>query len=310
VSPTGMASDHVVPQFYLKGFQAEKRKVWCYERGVPPRLAAIKEVACEEEYYSIKAKHLASDKRYIDSIIVQLESTSAPHLKTLRKANKVTDDDKKNLSVFIAHLSSRTPLFREKFKNLHLAAHKTIAKISAENKELFERQMKMSGIASTPEEIEELRQNVLDIDSDYELKFTEDSDDYFLKTEIEAIMIVAPILYDKHWHIIESSTSRVFLTSDHPVLFLPPTEEYPRFLGLGPVDAIVALPLSPRRCLMMSNRPGRANLIKVSRDAVDGVNHYVISHAHKQVFSNLQSKEFQAAFDQTKPGDNTKIIVQ
>lgn len=115
-----MASDHYVPQFYLKGFQANKGQVWCYERGAEPRLAFIKDVACEDEYYSLRAKRLESEKRHIDSIIGQLETSAAPVFKVFRKADRVTDADKENLCIFIAHLYSRTPLFRETFKNLYL----------------------------------------------------------------------------------------------------------------------------------------------------------------------------------------------
>lgn len=163
--------------------------------------------------------------------------------------------------------------------------------------------MRTATIASTPEEIEELRQGILNIDERFRLEFTKDSDDHFLKEELEAVLMLAPLLYNKHWHIIESSTSRVFVTSDNPVILLPSA-------SVGMEKAIVTLPLSPKRCLTMSGVPGKADIIKVSRESVNEVNEQIILQAHKQVFSNLEAKDFQIAFDQTKPGHNTRVVVQ
>jgi len=306
-----MANDHYVPQFYLKSFQAVTGKVWCYERVMPPRLKGVKSVACTDEYYSIKAKHLAGDKRRIDNTIGQLESVSSPIYKKLLTGDRITltQNEKRELSIFFAHLYSRTPLFRETMKNLHLAAHKMMAKISAQNKEGFKWNMEQAGVESTPEELEELRQSILDIDNRFNLEFTEESDDFFLKTELEVVMEIVPFFYGKHWHIIKSSTSRVFATSDHPVVLLPPSEGYSPYWGLGLVNAIIALPLTPKRCLFMSDKPGKADVIEVSRESVNTVNQFIFRHAHKQVFANMFSQEFQTAFDKTTPGANTKVAV-
>lgn len=306
-----MASDHYVPKFYFQSFQAVTGKVWCYERGVAPRLRGIKKIACEDEYYSIKAKHLASEKRRIDGVIGQLESVSAPFYKKLLTGDRITltQREKGELSIFFAHLYSRTPLFRETMKNLHLTLHKMMAKMSAENREGFRWNTEQAGIESTPEELEELRQSILDIDNHFNLEFTEESDDFFLKTELGAVMEIVPFFYGKHWHIIESSTSRVFATSDHPLVLLPPSEGYSPYWGLGLVNAIIALPLTPKRCLFMSDKPGKTDVIQVSRESVNTVNQFIFRHAHKQVFANMFSQEFQTAFDKTTPGANTKVVV-
>lgn len=60
----------------------------------------------------------------------------------------------------------------------------------------------------------------------------------------------------------------------------------------------------------MSSVPGKADIIKGSREFVNEVNEQIILQAHKQVFSNLEAKDFQIAIDQTKPGHNTRVVVQ
>lgn len=285
-----VANDHYVPRFYLKNFKAAVGKLWCYERGVRPSLMGVRSVACIEEYYSIKAKHLEKDKRHIDKFITQLESSAAPLYKRFIESDKkiiLTTLQKENLSIFFAHLVTRNPNFRETTKNIGMAIYKEIAKTNAENSKVVE-----------------------EAKIEFFIEESEGADDWHLGTELEMTLILSNILRKKSWHIVESSTSRVFITSDNPVTLLPPSVDFDFRRGLGFENAIVALPLTPKRCLLMSDRPGRADIIQVGRPSVNEVNEKIIYNAHKQVFSNLLSKEHQGAFDKTVEGANTKVAVE
>ena len=120
--------------------------------------------------------------------------------------------------------------------------------------------------------------------------------------------MITPIIRHKEWHLLDSKTSRVFITSDNPVVLLPPENYDPR-LGLGVMNALIALPLSPRRCLFLTNGKGTSGVRMLGRESVMAINQWTILRAHKQVFSNLKSEDIRIPFDKTTAGHNTKVHV-
>ena len=303
-----MANDHYVPQFYLRGFEARPGKVWCYERQLRPSLMGIKSVASEDDYYAIRTVP-GIEKDKVDKIFQQLESGAAPIIKYLKTASKIDLcwEDREVLSMFIASLSNRTPYQRESLTNLGLALTKETLKIFHENKELYHESARKAGLDADPELVEQSR--LLKFDKDIELKYEPDSAaDYFLGLSLELVEIVTEIIKQKHWSLLGSKTSRVFVTSDNPVVLMPP-ENHDNRLGVGVGNAIIAIPLSPQRSLLLANRKGPNDITYLSREAVKEINQWTILRAHKQVFASLESKDIRDAFNKTTHGHNTRVVV-
>src|SRR5215469_1036316 len=303
-----MANDHYVPQFYLRGFQAAPGKIWLYERGKQPRLRGIRSVASEDNYYTLKTNMAGVEKDKLDKIFQDLESGAAPILQHLKTASTIDlcPDDRELLSMFIATLSNRIPYQKERLMNLHSSSQKELLKLFAGNKETYYEYARDEGLTD-PEEIEKSR--LLAFDDSISLEYEPNSaSDYFLGQALELAELITPFILQKHWHLLESKTSRVFVTSDNPVVLMPGESHNPR-MGIGIENGLIAMPVSPTRSLFLSNRQARSALIRISREAVIGVNQWTILRAHTQVFANLKSEDIKTAFNNTTQGHNTKVVV-
>ncbi|MGI8839036.1 MAG: DUF4238 domain-containing protein [Pyrinomonadaceae bacterium] len=114
------------------------------------------------------------------------------------------------------------------------------------------------------------------------------------------------IIEGRRWHLLESTTSRVFVTSDNPVVFTRPGNgALWGALELSPGS--VLLPLSPTRCVLIDDAKRGDALLRISREKADAINNYVIAYAHHAVFANLYSKTIAAAFDLTEFSKNTDV---
>jgi Protein of unknown function (DUF4238) len=124
------------------------------------------------------------------------------------------------------------------------------------------------------------------------------SDAVLIKVALDIAKDTAAIIEGRHWRLLESTTSRVFVTSDNPLLLTRPEFDFFwRVIGLRPGS--VLLPLSPKRCLLIDDSKGGDALIPIDPEKVDQINHFVMRNADKALFANLSSKTIAAAFDRT-----------
>lgn len=304
-----MANDHYVPQFYLRAFTLSPKsgEVYLYERAKRPRRRGVSVVASDEDYYTIKSDIPGVDKRQIDKLFQGMETESAPLVKRLLTASKIelTASEREQLSWFFACLANRTPMAQERFRNLDSTVSLHLTKVFSSNKEAFYRFMREEGSSDSDEKLEEFRQHILS--GGLSIEYKPEADDYFLKTQLEASQWIAPIIESKQWHLLESATSRVFVTSDNPVTIIRP-DSVPRQLGVGFENGNVLLPLSPTRCLFMDDRKDD-RILSAKRGHAIFFNEQTIHGAHQAVFSNVLSKDIEKTFNETRPGENSTVTV-
>lgn len=303
-----MANDHYVPQFYLCPFQAVQGKVWVYQRGAEPRLRGIKKVASKEGYYTLKTSASGLPNDQPDKVLQALESEAAPIIKFLQTASSASlpASERQALSMFISALHVRTPHHRERMTNLHSAVHKELLKFFAGDKSTFGRYAEKHAITD-PGQVELTRQMAFDesLYLDYE---PDSSADYFLGQALQMLLEIEPYIRQKHWHLLEPTHGRVFVTSDNPVVIVPPPN-YSRYMGLGIGSADIALPLSPTRCLLLTNYKLPDDFITLSPGQTERVITWTVWRAHTNVFSSEKSDSIKATIDRTVPGQNTKVEV-
>jgi len=171
-------------------------------------------------------------------------------------------------------------------------------------------------IGIDPDEAEAARQAVLENSDDFYIDYGHGADDFFLGTALEIADRVTPLLLGKQWNLLESDKGS-FITSDHPVVLVRP-EYCPELIPIGFDQARVIFPLSPGRCLLLSNEfvpkryrrqylldrllhplrtfgPERRRIININEAEVSAINRLVISQAHESVFSHHLVAEIEAA---------------
>ncbi len=305
-----MANDHYVPQFYLKNFSpsGKKGRIYLYRRKLPPKLAGIKSVASDEDYYTMKADIQGVDKKQVDKFFQQMENASKPIVTKLLTASKMelSSDDREMLSMFVAFLANRTPLTQERLRKMHAAIATGFASHGAD-KEEFIRRAKENGFAGTDEELEQWRQSFIEADKHIHLEYQPgETDDFFLETALQLGQDSVPVIQNKQWHILESTSSGVFVTSDNPVI-LPRIETQSLLSAIGFGRGSVLLAVSPTRCLLMNDSRFDSKVLNVKHEKVIEINEYIIAGAHNAVFANMESPDIEKIFNRTVPGENTNV---
>lgn len=310
-----MANDHYVPRFYLNNFEIQNKRKWIYsyKRNFKAIPKAIKSVACEDDFDLLKSSQNIFDSDFIAQILKQTEDDAAPILKKLITSNDLilSTEEREFLTVFIAYLLHRNPATRKKITNLHKATEIVRLKLKAEDKVGFEKYARESGFKENAEEIEELRQTALRFEEHFKLEARGDEfhDLLFLECVLGA-QIAIPYVRSKQWILLNStSTKEVFITSDNPVAVIPPPN-HSRHLGVGFGNGWIYLPISPKRALLLLNEKPFKPRLDVKRHVVADLNNWIISAAHQSVFSNIYSAEIEKAFNCTREGENTEIIVE
>jgi Protein of unknown function (DUF4238) len=231
-----MAKDHYVPQFYLRSFSpwGKQNQIYLYRRGLAPELVGIGSVACDEDYYEDK----------VDKTLSKHEMQSAPIIKKLLDAPKVdlNEKERKRLSAFIGTLANRTPNSQERLHKGHSFFRGSLEEFFADKEDFF-RSEKGHGFSGTDEELEAKRLALLEGAKESYLTYNPTKTDVNLtETALELADDTQGVIEGRQWHLLESTTSRVFVTSDNPVVLTRPRYE-PLWSAIGIKQGSVLLPL-------------------------------------------------------------------
>jgi hypothetical protein len=309
-----MANDHYVPQFYLRGFEIPKKLRWIYsyKRNHTPKAIAIKSVASAVGYYKIEKDALTIPDDTVDKIFSIIESDVAPIVSRLRTdpTLSLTKEEKGTLATFIALLAFRTPFARTVMRNLDAAQAKRDLKKIAADKDEFHRTSKHIEPGTPPEKVEEYRLMIFNFDDNFKISHTEcgENEFYFMAQGINIAQDLAYILFDKYWNLIESDNSRVFVSSDHPVVLLPDNHHRPG-MPVGYYDGRILFPLTPKRALLMTNRPLKNQIIPITEEKMREYQWYTITRCYQLVYSHMESEEFQRILDSTVEGEVIRVYL-
>ena len=192
-------------------------------------------------------------------------------------------------------------------KTLNMEMMKKIAL----NKELFDSQVKnIPGLSTLGErELEEMRLSMIDWKKNFKVNLVGDVHDHYLDLQIELATNLVPLLFIKNWILLEPMDEKdVFITSDNPVVLLPPTKDYGIMAG-GFMFSPIFFPISPKRALFLDNNLKVDEILQLSKNKMELFRDKVVGFAHKFVFSNILDTKIQEIFDTTKEGENTQAIV-
>ncbi len=304
-----MTRQHYVPQFYLKNFSISNREdfIYAYKRNKKIFFTNIKNVAVEKNFYTFKNKITGEKINDIDYALTLLEGEVAPLIKKLTKTNylKLTNGEKTLLSCFISFLHLKNLSSKERLKNAYLEMTKQVLTISAQNREFFKKHIKNAGIKIGGEkEIEESRKFFLE--KKYELY--SDDDSYFIVKSLALAQHIAPLIFFKEWNILESDSSRVFVTSDNPVSLIRP-KDLPQIYGVGFINGLISIQISPKRCLFLKNEKSSKNITRVNRKYVDFINRHTAFYSYRYIYSNIKSRDIQNMFNETVEGEGEKFLI-
>lgn len=290
---------HYVPRFYLANFstvERKKQRIWVYEKGREPRKSTPGLEGCRKDFYAFEENGQKNTE--VETWFSNLEGAVAPLIADLvRTKREPTPKERLRLSVFMGTLYTRTPIGRQLDERLFAPAVTTRIKNAANDpEEFYKLYAEFNTQPSSPDEVEETRQDVLSGRSD-EL---EASEPFRLASMIQVGIQYGEILYGMDWQFIHAPDGQMFITSDNPVTCEVADPHNPRALHFrsGPnlPNAAVWFPLTSRACLLMHRGlvPGFGT---APGAAIREINKRLMSCADRYIYASEFSDGLRDAFE-------------
>jgi hypothetical protein len=297
------SNDHYIPQFYLKNFSIKNRYefVYAYKRNELPFAVRVSNVAAIKDFYTVTDPITGESSREVESLLSMIEGKAAPILRRIGfDANvHLTPEEAWYLLSFIAFLITRTPWFHKRTASFLRGERNAILEYMERNKNEFAEMLQRGGSE------DKVRQVLKKPEARYNSSVNP-TETQLILLALQTTPYIAKMLAKRHWHLLESNSSRVFVTSDNPISVF--TDKYPTGHAIGLLNANIALPVSPTRCLYINDEPAVGRIHLINRKQVNYVNWFTMFYAHRFIFSNLQSKDFQKDFGNTTEGAYDKVI--
>lgn len=307
------AVHHYVPQGYLKRFGTERNpeQIVAYEVGKKPYVTNIHNIAGQRDFYTFTDENGEKNSAMEDA----LAEVDAAGVNMLRLLDDMPDGyielpegQKGNLLAYIAFQHTRNLQERKMWATSFGQSSRMMMQAAASHKASYHQHAREAlGDKYDEEQVERTRATFLEGDADITF---DPMDQYFMGIALDMSKTLYQILFTQKQLVLVSRATNagVFITSDNPVTHYLTEEQrarrHPFFQGVGYLDAVFQLPISPDRCLLLINKDMVTDTFVYKQKDVDYINYYTYHFADRWVFSNLKdetTKERFAQFKRTTP---------
>jgi len=296
------AIHHFVPQSYLRRFAIEGKpnQIYAYEIDKEPYATNIKNVAGQRDLYTFKDTGNKGETAELEDVFADIDGHGVELLQILDAMPdgfvKLPEEQKGNLFSYIAFLHTRNVQERKQWAESFGQMSLVHMQMIASHEEVFHRDAKTAlGDKYEYKKAEESRAALLD----GKMKVVYDPmDQYFLGTTLATSKELYFVLMRLKKAVLVSTdtASKHIVTSDNPVTHYAPENYLPKMRGLGYINAVFQLPISPTRCLLLINDDIRMRTFKCTRGEVDHMNWYTYYYADRWIFSHIKSKSVAKMF--------------
>jgi hypothetical protein len=285
VKPNNMvappAKHHYIPQFYQRGFTAEKdSRIWVYERGREPRRYFVRGTGMKHALYGFTNNQNELDTETVEKELAKIDNDGAKIIQKLERGNPLKDKERLRLCRFVSVMWRRTPKHKEHVDRMGAEMMPNVfegldeewirqkveerATSPAEAERLFEREKA---------EFERLREQYMRAVTDFLFAGNTIRDSNFEQ-----------IMYGMDWAFFKAALGTEFLTCDDPAFFNKGT-------GLRDREAVIMFPLSKKLFLQAMHISDYRNMYHpLSATEVMALNTYVVQNAYKQVYASHRSE--------------------
>lgn len=241
---------HYLPQFYLERFCRDGGfSVFDRERNEFRKQTPIN-TALKSHYYSVEDKTGKKDTR-IESFLSELEGHAKQIVQKLEHRENIVDDEKKELALFIAFMMNRVPDFEKAINKIE----STLIQRMADT--LFSDEERLKSIL---QERSEDTEGASDISAKELVEFHKSGNfeivihrNESLRMMVDVSLNTANYFRQMDWGIFHCQDRTSFITTDNPVVLVPPSDYEQGFWGVGILTkgAQKLFPLSQTACLVM-----------------------------------------------------------
>src|SRR4030067_1134734 len=103
---------HYIPQFFLKGFSEDGKKLWVFDREKKEfRQESILRTAFQNKFYTYQVK---GKEENLEGVFSQVESLAKPILEKVTGGEEINNQEKADLAMFLAIMWVRVPDFKKR----------------------------------------------------------------------------------------------------------------------------------------------------------------------------------------------------
>jgi hypothetical protein len=297
------AIHHFVPQSYLRRFAIEGKpnQVYAYEIDKEPYATNIKNVAGQRDLYTFNDIDSKGETAELEDVFADIDAQGIELLQLLDTLPDgfvvLPEEQKGNLFSYIAFLHTRNVQERKQWAESYGQMSLVQMQMIASNEEVWHRDAKEAMGDKYDYDQAESSRNAL-LDGKMKVEFNP-MDQYFLGTTLAMSKELYFVLMKLKKAVLVSTDtqSKHFVTSDNPVThYRPEKDNRPKWMGLGYINAVFQLPISPTRCLLLINDDMRMRTFKCTRGEVDHMNWYTYYYADRWIFSHIKSKTVMQMF--------------
>lgn len=279
---------HYIPQFFLKYFSQDKANLWVFDRVKKEyRHQNTRKIASENKFYTYTVK---GKEENLEDLFGMIESLAKPVLDKIIQKSKITMQEKADFSMFLAALRVRIPDFKKWTEEGGEKMYKKYNKITFSNRQYVENMIKKSGKKVNKKEVDELIDFATD-ESKYSVKFPPG---YWLGTMLKLSLDVAAIFIDSNWDVYHFKRKYALVTSDNPVVLVPPKNYHPFYgYGLATPGTVKVISLSPSVCLVtkeLTKNPVVIHKDWSKKDLSKWINKITVVNSDRFVFSPEKGK--------------------
>lgn len=253
---------HYIPKFYLKGF-SENGYIYAYDRIKNSyKKQSIKSTACVEDYYTAR-KLDGSKNKEIEDFFNMFETRAKYVIEKIEKQERINEEDKVYLSLFVSYLRVRVPEF-EKFFNE--SGKKILGKHIDEimiNPELMRHIIK-NYENDTGKKIEYSAEELINSVGSYEIKIPKE---YRLQSMLDFGYEQGILIFNMDWLVQCAHKESSFITSDNSfILFSQDFNNDSKPIGLITPKTHKVIPLTHKSILIIGDVHGRTSIFEYIKE--------------------------------------------
>jgi len=261
---------HFLPRCYLANFCRDDR-IWIRDcKKQENRLQKPENVAKIRYYYSFEKNGVRDNS--VEKALCEIEGIAVPLIADLAAGKSITSNSKENLSRFLAFLWMRVPDFQqdvENFSKEYIKKHLGLIFRSKEDvKNAVQRHYEQTGIL-----IDVDADNLLEVieKNDYQIKVKRDSS---IATMLKLSEGVTHCFKQSDWIVYHSVGDASFVTTDNPLILVPPDDYHGDIRGCGIATAGTKklFPLTHSCCLMILDKGGNLQHEHINREQMRRIN--------------------------------------
>lgn len=241
---------HYIPQFFLKNFSIDGQNVWLFDRYKKEyRKQSTRKIASENKFYTCEVNEREEN---LEDLLSKIEGYASPILEKLASEQEITMQEKADFAMFISIMKVRVPDFKKTTEEGGEKMYKKMNKIIFSNKKHVEQMLKKQGIKLSKENLKDL----IDFARDGRRYYVEFPANYWLGMMLKLSLEVAKLFTDMDWRVFHFDKKYALITSDNPVVLVPPADYDPNLIyGVGLITrgARKVFSLTPNTCLIITD---------------------------------------------------------